>query len=68
MLLNEMSEHNNCFMHGTTVARVERVLIVGGGIGGLSLAIALRQRGLSADIVERADAGAASGAGLYLYD
>ncbi|MEX2125270.1 MAG: FAD-dependent oxidoreductase [Woeseia sp.] len=55
-------------MHGTTVARVERVLIVGGGIGGLSLAIALRQRGLSADIVERADAGAASGAGLYLYD
>lgn len=48
------------------MARVERVLIVGGGIAGLSLAIALRQRGLSAEIVERADEGAGSGAGLYL--
>jgi len=48
------------------MARVERVLIVGGGMAGLSLAIALRQRGLSAEIVERADEGAGTGAGLYL--
>jgi 2-polyprenyl-6-methoxyphenol hydroxylase-like FAD-dependent oxidoreductase len=35
-------------------------------MAGLSLAIALRQRGLSAEIVERADEGAGTGAGLYL--
>ena len=48
------------------MARVERVLIVGGGMAGLSLAIALRQRGLSAEIVERADERAGTAAGLYL--
>lgn len=32
--------------------KVNNVLIVGGGIAGLSLAIALRQRGIAADIVE----------------
>jgi 2-polyprenyl-6-methoxyphenol hydroxylase-like FAD-dependent oxidoreductase len=32
------------------MARAERVLIVGGGMAGLSLTIALRQRGLSANI------------------
>ncbi|MEC4591204.1 FAD-dependent oxidoreductase [Nitrospirillum amazonense] len=32
--------------------RVSRVLIVGGGIGGLSLASALRDRGLAVDLVE----------------
>jgi 2-heptyl-3-hydroxy-4(1H)-quinolone synthase len=48
------------------VPRVERVLIVGGGMAGLSLAIALRQRGRTADIVERGGEGAAAGAGLYL--
>jgi len=31
-----------------------RILIVGGGLAGLSLAIALRQRGLIPDIIERA--------------
>ena len=31
-----------------------RVAIVGGGIGGLTLAIALRQRGLAADVYEQA--------------
>lgn len=48
------------------MAKIERVLIVGGGLAGLALAIALRQRGLSAAIVERASDGAATGAGLYL--
>src|SRR4051794_17433319 len=31
-----------------------RVAIVGGGIGGLSLALALRERGLTADVYEQA--------------
>ena len=48
------------------MARVERVLIVGSGMAGLSLAIALRQRGVAAEIVERAHDGAGAGAGLYL--
>jgi 2-polyprenyl-6-methoxyphenol hydroxylase-like FAD-dependent oxidoreductase len=34
------------------MARPKKVLIVGGGIGGLSLAIALRNRDIAADIVE----------------
>jgi len=48
------------------VARAGRILIVGGGIAGLALAIALRRRGVSPDIVERADALPSTGAGLYL--
>ena len=48
------------------MAKVERVLIVGGGLAGLALAIALRQQGLSAAIVERASDWASTGAGLYL--
>ena len=48
------------------MATVERVLIVGGGLGGLSLAIALRRQGLSAEIVERANKDTGTGAGLYL--
>ena len=34
------------------MAAVERVLIVGAGIGGLAMAIALRERGIAVDIVE----------------
>ena len=48
------------------MAKVERVLIVGGGLAGLALTIALRQRGLSAAIVERASDRTTPGAGLYL--
>ena len=48
------------------MAKVERVLIAGGGLAGLALMIALRQRGLPAAIVERASDRAAPGAGLYL--
>jgi 2-polyprenyl-6-methoxyphenol hydroxylase-like FAD-dependent oxidoreductase len=44
-----------------------RVLIVGGGIGGLTLAIALRQRGLDAAIFERAPALEVAGAGIALW-
>ena len=48
------------------MASVERVLIVGAGMAGLSLASALRQRGVTADVVERRHGAAAAGAGLYL--
>lgn len=41
-------------------------LIVGAGIAGLSLAIALRRRGVEPDIVERLPDGPTEGAGLYL--
>jgi 2-polyprenyl-6-methoxyphenol hydroxylase-like FAD-dependent oxidoreductase len=43
-----------------------RVLVVGAGIGGLALTRALHQRGISAEVVERAGEWQPSGAGLYL--
>ena len=43
---------------------VERVLIVGGGIGGLTLGAALHQRGSNVEIVERNDDWHTVGAGL----
>lgn len=43
-----------------------RVLIVGAGIAGLALAVALRRRGVSPTLIERAPTPATEGAGLYL--
>jgi len=43
---------------------VERVLIQGGGIGGLVAATALAQRGVQVDVVERRSAGSVLGVGL----
>jgi 2-heptyl-3-hydroxy-4(1H)-quinolone synthase len=43
-----------------------RILIVGGGIGGLTLAAALKVRGIHADVVERAAAWMPIGAGIVL--
>jgi len=42
------------------------VLIVGGGIGGLTLAVALRQKGHSVQVLERAGSVTPAGAGLAL--
>jgi 2-polyprenyl-6-methoxyphenol hydroxylase-like FAD-dependent oxidoreductase len=43
-----------------------RILIVGAGIAGLSLARALEQRGIIPDVVERQAAWNAGGTGLFL--
>ena len=44
-----------------------RVLIIGGGIGGLCAAIALRQRGIEARVFEQADSLREVGAGLTVW-
>jgi 2-polyprenyl-6-methoxyphenol hydroxylase-like FAD-dependent oxidoreductase len=44
----------------------DRVLIVGAGVAGLSLAIALRRRGIPVDLIEQGKPDATAGAGLYL--
>jgi 2-polyprenyl-6-methoxyphenol hydroxylase-like FAD-dependent oxidoreductase len=51
---------------GHSMAKVERILIVGGGIAGLTAAIALRQRGFSPELLERSSSWQAVGAGIAL--
>jgi 2-polyprenyl-6-methoxyphenol hydroxylase-like FAD-dependent oxidoreductase len=46
------------------MASVERILIVGGGIAGLSLATALHQRGFTPELVERSTEWRATGMGI----
>ena len=46
--------------------KIERVLIVGAGMAGLTLAISLRRQGLEAEIVERQATWPVHGAGIYL--
>lgn len=48
------------------MAGVERILIVGGGIAGLSVATALRRQGFAPELVERSAAWPAIGAGINL--
>jgi 2-polyprenyl-6-methoxyphenol hydroxylase-like FAD-dependent oxidoreductase len=46
------------------MAPLERILIVGGGIAGLTLATALHQRGIRAELIERSPSWHAVGAGI----
>jgi 2-polyprenyl-6-methoxyphenol hydroxylase-like FAD-dependent oxidoreductase len=46
--------------------KTKRVLIVGAGMAGLTLAIALKRQGLAADLVERQATWPVHGAGIYL--
>ena len=48
------------------MADIERILIVGGGIAGLSAAAALSRQGFSAELVERSATWPAIGAGINL--
>ena len=48
------------------MSRIERVLIVGAGMAGLTLAISLRRQGLNPEMVERQPAWPVHGAGIYL--
>ena len=49
------------------MANVERILIVGGGISGLTLATALHQQGFRAELVERSPTWHAAGAGILVH-
>jgi 2-polyprenyl-6-methoxyphenol hydroxylase-like FAD-dependent oxidoreductase len=51
---------------GHSMAKVESILIVGGGVAGLTAAIALRQRGFTPELIEREPAWQAVGAGIAL--
>ena len=48
------------------MAKTFRIAIVGGGMGGLTLAVALRQRGIEADVYEQAQELAEIGAAVAL--
>jgi len=49
------------------MATADRILIVGAGIAGLSLATALRRRGFAPELVERSPAWPEAGAGIALH-
>jgi 2-polyprenyl-6-methoxyphenol hydroxylase-like FAD-dependent oxidoreductase len=48
------------------MARAERILVVGGGIAGLTAAIGLRRRGFAPELVEQSASWRALGAGIVL--
>src|SRR5882762_6708233 len=50
----------------TSSRRSRRIVIIGGGIGGLAAAVALRQRGFEVHVYERASTIAEVGAGLQV--
>ena len=51
---------------GTQWQNAERILIVGGGIGGLSVAAALHTCGFAPELIERSDEWRALGAGIAM--
>src|SRR6202045_3137392 len=48
------------------MANIERILIVGGGIAGLTVATALHRQGFAPELIERSAAWPAIGAGIPL--
>jgi salicylate hydroxylase len=52
--------------HGWILKRAVRVIIVGGGIGGLAAAVALRQRGFEVQVFERSERLEEVGAGIQI--
>ncbi len=48
------------------MAKIEHILIVGGGIAGLTAAIATRQRGFNPELIERSPTWQVVGAGIAL--
>jgi salicylate hydroxylase len=54
-------------MNNVDLTRRLRVAIVGGGIGGLSAAVALRHRGIDVTVYEQAPALGEVGAGIFIY-
>src|SRR5262245_15602543 len=48
------------------MAATPMILIVGGGIGGLALALALARRGLASTVLERQETPTEAGAGIQL--
>src|SRR5215471_10585399 len=55
-----------CVPGGAMAGRSKRIIIIGGGIGGLAAAVALRQRGFEVKVYERASRITEVGAGLQV--
>jgi salicylate hydroxylase len=53
-------------MQSVASASLPKVIIVGGGIGGLTVALALLKRGIDVDVHEQSDALKEVGAGVQL--
>lgn len=60
------SGSNGSGMSGISASSSEKVLVVGGGIGGLTLAVALLRAGFEVELVERAPQFRPVGAGIIL--
>jgi 2-polyprenyl-6-methoxyphenol hydroxylase-like FAD-dependent oxidoreductase len=54
-------------MSAETLRPIRRVLIAGGGIGGIATALALQQQGIDSVVFERADQLRDGGAGLHIW-
>src|SRR5262244_4506726 len=55
-----------CVPGGAMAGRSKRIVIIGGGIGGLAAAVALRQRGFEVEVYERTSRITEVGAGLQV--